>query len=271
MRKLTIATLVAGTLLAGCSPAKPSTTEAAKTEATGTAAPASAPTNSVASAEPCADDGDRLPLSGLCQARGVNYVDFAEGPRPEADAGCDWVLSEVQMIDQVLLYMGQKCGDKTTKLEFSAGAKSAEITLTSSPKAGVLPDGEGMLVARVFTTDGADAKAAVLSRVREAIEDQAESARCVVKTPMRAGWPADAMVVEDPKVIQPKDEVGDSSCGTYGNSPDSSAFWRVIGDYAVHFDLGQDVWEIDPGSFTIVPLASAETTSDGAAGDSKAN
>jgi hypothetical protein len=47
-------------------------------------------------------------------------------------------------------------------------------------------------------------------------------------------------------------------CGPYGISDDSSAFWRILGNSAWYFDLGQNVWEVDPGSFTVVKAAARQ-------------
>jgi hypothetical protein len=127
--------------------------------------------------------------------------------------------------------------------------------------AGDIPEGKAPVLVRIFTTEGGDPKASVLARAREVIKSRAESARCVAKQATQEGWPADALVVEDPKVAKPKDgEVGEGSCGAYGSDPSASSFWRVMGGYAYFFDLGQDQWEIDPGSLTMVPLATAEAT-----------
>ncbi len=251
MQKHAISAFMAGALLVGCGSASQPATEVVETE------------NMHASAEACPDDGPRLPLSGVCIARGENYVEFDDGPRPESEDGCEWVLNEVGMIDQVLLYMGYQCGDKGTKLEFSAGAEAAELSLVSQARGGVgdLPEDSRPVLARVYINDGADKQAGVLARVRDAIDDPAESKRCAIRPAKIEGWPSDALVVEDPTVVQPKDEIGEGSCGPFGMSPDAAVYWRIVGDYAFFFDLGQDVVDIDPGSFTIVPMA--QTAADG--------
>jgi hypothetical protein len=267
VRKLTIAALVAGTLLAGCSPAKVLTTSNAQAE---NAAPASktaeATSNAQAeniapaskTAEACPDDGPRLPLSGVCQSRGENYLKLSEGPRPSARKGCEWVLNEAAMpANEVLLYLAAKCNGKTTTLEFSGGARAAEVSIVSSSMAGDLAAGKGNMIARVYTANGPNPQASVLGRVRDGIEDEAQRAKCVVSPAKRDDWPGDAIVVDDPTADRPAGQLVTSVCGPYGYSTDSSAFWRVLGDFAWYFDLGQSFWEVDPGSFTIVKAAAS--------------
>jgi outer membrane murein-binding lipoprotein Lpp len=259
MRKLTIAALVAGTLLAGCTPAKVPTTSNAQTEN----AASNAQTESVApaskTAEACPNDGLRLPLSGVCQSGGENYLKLSKGPRPLARKGCEWVVNEAAMpANEVLLYLAAKCQDKTATLEFSGGARAAEVSIVSSSMAGDLAEGKGILIARVYTADGSNPQASVLGRVRDGIEDEAQRAKCVVSPAKRDDWPGDAILVDDPTANRPAGKLVTSMCGPYGYSTDSSAFWRILGDFAWYFDLGQSFWEVDPGSFTIVKAAASQ-------------
>jgi hypothetical protein len=262
MRKLTIAALVAGILLAGCSPPTAPTTPESQAEKAAPAAPAST------KAEACPDDGPRLPLSGVCQARGENYLKLSKGPRPTTLKGCKWVLNEAAMPgNEVLLYLASKCKDKTTTLEFSGGARTAEVSIIKSSMAGDLAKGKGIVIATVFTADGLDPQARVLGYVRDGIKDKAQRARCVVRPAKREEWPGDAIVVDDPTVKQPEGQLRDAMCGPYGITDDSSAFWRILGNFAWYFDLGQNVWEVDPGSFTVVQAAAGKS----ALGEGKAN
>jgi hypothetical protein len=266
MRKLTIAVLVAGTLLAGCSPAQVTTTSnpqaenaapASKTAEATPNAQAENATPASTTAEACPNNGPRLPLSGVCQSGGESSLKLSEGPRPEPRKGCEWVLNEAAMPNEVLLYLASKCQDKTATLEFSGGARAAEVSIVSSSMAGDLAEGKRIMIARVYSADGANPQASVLGRVRDGIEDEAQRAKCVVGPAKRDDWPGDAIVVDDPTANRPAGQLVTSLCGPYGYSTDSSAFWRVLGNFAWYFDMGQSFWEVDPGSFTIVKAAAS--------------
>jgi hypothetical protein len=51
-----------------------------------------------------------------------------------------------------------------------------------------------------------------------------------------------------------------TACGPFGLDQDSQRFWRIIGDRAWFFDLGQDDAPIDPGSLTIYHPQSASSS-----------
>ncbi len=107
--------------------------------------------------------------------------------------------------------------------------------------------------------------------MRDGIKNKAQRARCVVRPAKEQGWPGDAIVVDDPTVKGRKGELRDAVCGDYGYTPDGAAFWRILGDFAWYFDLGQDVWQVDPGSFTVVKASGSQPNGKAAAGEGKTN
>lgn len=89
------------------------------------------PASTVMPAQACPDDGPRLPQSGVCQGRGVNYLNFTTNwQQPLTPDGCDWVLQETKISfeNKYLLYLALRCNGVTSKLEFGAGAHMATLT-----------------------------------------------------------------------------------------------------------------------------------------------
>ncbi|MFM7404096.1 MAG: hypothetical protein ACKO1N_08400 [Erythrobacter sp.] len=197
----------------------------------------------------CPDDGPRLPGTGLCAGRATNYlnVDSASFEAPE---GCQWQVGEAEMpAGEYLLYHGLKCGERETKLSFSAGARRAVIELTGS----AFGDSEALPteLISVYVAEG-DPKAAVLMRAGEDQEDAVKG--CVVLDAKDPGLPSDALLVDNPtEAATAKLEDGPrTACGTMGLDEDSMAFWRVFQGYAWYYNLGQDALEIDPSSLTVL-------------------
>jgi hypothetical protein len=223
----------------------------------------------------CPDDGPRLPGTGLCQGRVVNYFDPArlvsikDGDLPE---GCTYVINETMTPDpnEAILYNALSCKGKTTKLEFSAGARSASLSYGVSgffddvPTAGA----EGSERVRIFTlAEVADPKAMILDMAKATAKEEkapaAEIAACEVR---QAGenYPADAFVVDvndaykKAKKLGPydkgaKDDPGTGvygACGPYGVT-DAQRFWLIRDGYAWFIDQGQDVPDFDAGSLTV--------------------
>jgi hypothetical protein len=223
----------------------------------------------------CPDDGPRLPGTGLCQGRAANYFDPArlvsikDGDLPE---GCSYVINETMTADEneAILYNALSCKGKTTKLEFSAGARSASLSWGVSgffenvPTAGA----EGSERVRIFTlAEVADPKAMILDMAKAtAKEEQAPAAEIAACEVRQAGenYPADAFVVDvndaykKAKKLGPydkgaKDDPGTGvygACGPYGVT-DAQRFWLIRDGYAWFIDQGQDVPDFDAGSLTV--------------------
>lgn len=213
--------------------------------------------NAVADAsEPCADDGDRLPLTGLCAGRAINYLNMDTSASPESEDGCEWKVMETQVVEDVLLYRGLKCGERETELEFAGGAERAELRLVSSAYSGKIDDAaieETSPMVYIYTIEG-DALKGVTERAISAIETKAEAAGCAARFAKQEYWPSDAIVVDVP-AAQAAKEADDGprvACGPLGLDEDSTSYWRVGQGFGYYFNLGQDAFEIDPGSFTIM-------------------
>jgi hypothetical protein len=222
----------------------------------------------------CPDDGPRLPGTGLCQGRVANYFDPARlaGVEGELPEGCSYVISETMTPDpdEAILYNALSCKGKTTKLEFSAGARSASLSWGVSgffdnvPTAGA----EGSERVRIFTlAEVADPKAMILDMAKATAKEEkapaAEIAACELR---QAGenFPADAFVVDVNDAYKranklgqydtgPKDEPGAGvygACGSYGVT-DSVRFWLIRDGYAWFVDQGQDLPDFDATSLTV--------------------
>ncbi|PCJ68405.1 MAG: hypothetical protein COA62_14645 [Rhodobiaceae bacterium] len=199
----------------------------------------------------CPDDGPRLPGSGVCQGRGVNYLNIVEGRQPELLEGCEWKLNETPLPGgDYLLYLAAACGQHISQLEFSAGAHFADVTVASS----AMSNGEpGSRIIRVGSADENDPYKNILLYVEDEMRDPDAFAGCKVRSGFE-GWPADAVVVDvlsDEENAQSQEMR--SACGSFGFNGESQAYWRVFDGYSWFFDLGQDAYQdIDPRSLTIV-------------------
>lgn len=247
MRKILVLLPLCLAVISGCSKAPKG--EAAKD--------ATSQSQSVAAVEPCPDDGPRLPGSGVCQGRAVNYLNFDAGPRPEAPEGCEWIVNETELAGgEYLLYLAAKCADKVTKLDYAGGAHMAVLSYDTTAIGG--EEMKGTEVAYILSAEP-DPKTAILNHAREVMDNKAEAAKCSVRPANIEGWPADAFVVDVSAAEAakfPKDEVR-SACGKYGLDEDSQRFWRAFGGFTWFFELGQDVPLVDAGSFTIYTPNSA--------------
>lgn len=199
----------------------------------------------------CADDGDRLPLTGLCAGRAVNYLNMDSSASPEAPEGCEWKVMETQFVEDVLLYRGLKCEAGETRLEFAGGAGRAELSLVNSAFLGAVDDPP--VYVQVYTVEG-DPLAGVTARALASIENPAEAAGCAARNAGLEGWPTDALVVDVSPQEAAKAPANEprAACGPLGLNEDEMSFWRVLHGYGWFFQLGQDAVEIDPGSLTLM-------------------
>ena len=193
--------------------------------------------------EACPDDGERLPLSGVCRGRAVNYMELDDATPVTAPEGCDWTVNETWFGGEVMLYRAIVCGDKKVDLEYAGGAHAAELSYKSSvlhPEA--VPDPNDIEanhpIVRVATYWKDDDW-----RLKETIGSDANIARCEIR-PAGPGYPTGA------KVIAPK--VDGADCGGYALSDTADNFWIVRPDYVYAFMLPKSERDIDPGSFVAV-------------------
>lgn len=213
--------------------------------------------NQLMGSSDCPDDGPKLPGSGVCQGRGVNYLNIVDGSAPELDVGCEWKLNEAAMPGgDYLFYLASSCGVHLSQLEFAAGAQTADVNLVKSAMGN--GDDWGSILT-VIAVDEADPKASLLQFVRNGMDDKAEAAKCRVAA--YGGGPADALVIDNLSPAEAKADMETSmeprwACGEYGLNQDSQSFWRIFGGFAWYFDLGQDAYfDIDPRSLTVVSAA----------------
>lgn len=204
--------------------------------------------------EPCADDGDRLPITGLCAGRAVNYLNIADGTPPEPQEGCEWVVQETPFATEVLLYRALKCGEKTTKLAFAGGAGLAELSYDTAAYGDADAALKGLVLVRVGGSDSSDRTAALPATARAAIENPAEKAECAVRNAGIDGWPEDALVVDvsPAQAARAAPDEPRAACGPFGFNGDEASYWRVFQGHSWFFQLGQDALQIDPGSFTLM-------------------
>lgn len=229
----------AALLLAACgAPTTPATEE--------TAAPAT-----IASAEPCPDDGPRFAVTGLCTGRISNYLDPAIGLISETPDGCDWTYTEMPFStnDEALIYRSLTCKGVTTTLEFHGGARSVELGYKTSALFEVPADAIDPV--RFFVADPAAPQKAIRDLFEGIPAD--ERPKCEIRKINLEGWPADALAIaysDAERARLPTDEPI-AMCGEFGRDEDSASYWRVFGGYAWFFNMGQDAQDFDPGSFMI--------------------
>lgn len=203
---------------------------------------------------PCADDGPRLALTGLCADRAIAYLNIAGGTPPAAPEACEWVVQETPFAGQVLLYRAAKCGEKTTRLSYASGAGMVdlayEVAAYGDP-GGVM---KGTVLVRVAGAEAEDNSASFLAIARNAIDDPTEAAKCSARKAGIEAWPADALVVDVSAVEAAKAPQGEprAACGPFGLNEDEASYWRVFQGHSWFFQLGQDALQIDPGSFTLM-------------------
>ncbi|MFZ4603080.1 MAG: hypothetical protein ACOYM8_11535 [Caulobacterales bacterium] len=237
-RSVFVAAFALAVLSAACSP------QAAK--------PADAPPAVAASS--CADDGGRLPGTGICAGRAANYLDNPP-PNPPAPEGCSWTFNEAVLADsQAVIYRAMTCKGVTTKLGFSAGARSASIDYETSALFGEAAVGETLV--RLFTLDEKDPRGGLLRMVKEGVENKEERAACELRDAGYEEWPAGALVVDVNVAYKAKKKITDdeprTACGPLGIDTGQSTYWLIKQGFAWKFDLGQEQLDIDPRTVTLL-------------------
>lgn len=248
IRSMTVALCIAAcaaTLLAACT--QPS--DAAGNNASSVAP--QAPEAAVA----CPDDGPRLPVTGLCASRSLAYLNMAGGQTDDVPDGCEWAVEETPINQQVLLYRALKCEGKETRLVYKPGKPLGELVYESAGYGDADGALKGQVLVRIAPADTKDVFGSVLKAVLPAIEDPATAAKCHVRKAGIDVWPDDALVVDDLTPAEAEAVAGDgprTACGPLGLDEDSAAYWRVFQGHGWFFQLGQDVAQIDAGSFTLL-------------------
>lgn len=201
----------------------------------------------------CPGEGPRLPITGICAGRAVAYPNVTGGWSPEAPDGCAWVVQETPLATSVLLYRAVRCGRQATRLVFQQGPGLGRLSYASAAAGEAEAMLKGQVVVSVGEARGKDEAAAVLAIARNAMSGPAERRRCRVRKANDEYLPEDALVVDwSAKAVAGLEEPRSKVCGPFGFEGDASSFWRVFQGHAWYFDLGQDAWLIDPGSFTLL-------------------
>lgn len=196
----------------------------------------------------------QLKASGLCIAQAKAMLpkpdrDFVEGLK---GFGCKPVITDAQFMGgDVLLYHAAKCKGAPVKLSASGGAHAGELTVVK----GGLHEGPPSKIATIVSSDPADPTANLVRWTRDAMKANsfppAVIAKCKARRAEKVG--PDAWVVDESPTPPPSPDGPRSSCGTYGYTEESTAYWRVFGDFAWFFEMGQDAYmPIDPNSLTLI-------------------
>lgn len=208
----------------------------------------------------CPDDGPRLPFTGICAGRAVNYLgggstygDYLPDP------GCEWVVNEVRIVDDALLYRALRCKGVTAQLEFAGGAQWAQLMVVRSALdaayGSAVADPETPLV-WFNTIDPNDIEGQLDMRSRQGAEDGLRGRVCAISRADPAISP-DGYVFDitpaDPKYAEREEGPIGAQCGRFSYGDGSVRFWRVLGDHAFLFDLSADIYQdIDPNTVTLL-------------------
>lgn len=171
--------------------------------------------------------------------------------------GCSWVISETPFATDLLLYRTLRCGDKQSSVELQVGNHMSDLVYTSRSDGGSADDADGspIVLGRVFAGNP-DGRSRIRWEARDSVGDAKAAKRCDLKPPYQPeGLPTDALIVDVAR--SPADLARDDAapvCGPFGYNPAGGSidFWRAHQGYAWFFQMGTDVWDVDPGSFTII-------------------
>ncbi|MCA8902182.1 MAG: hypothetical protein KDA53_13140 [Hyphomonas sp.] len=197
---------------------------------------------------PCADDGPRFPITGLCIGRSVAYLEPSGDWQPPE--GCTWAMNEAWIGDgtEALLYRAAVCNGVTTTLQVSGGAQSASVEYVTSALGGDVLEGQEVI--RLFVSDPANPQWHMKDILRDA--NETGEVECEIRPAGIAGWPEGALVIAptaEERAAMPQDEPV-AACGDWGLDEDSAQYWEVRQGYEWFFHLGQDQVDFDPNTVT---------------------
>jgi hypothetical protein len=200
---------------------------------------------------PCPDDGERLPVTGICRGRANAYLNEDREARTPELPDCTWTVNELALPgDEALLYRAAMCGGVTTTLAFAGGAQSAELVYERSALFGDAVIGRAAVW--LFGAPPDNPQGALRGAIAEAPDGAAM--QCEIRPAGLEGWPRDALLIAPSAAARarlPQDEPI-AACGPYGVDEDSVRYWRVAQGFAWFFDLGQEQPDFDPTSLTVL-------------------
>ncbi|MBX3594878.1 hypothetical protein [Sphingomonas sp.] len=207
------------------------------------------------SAATCAAGERTLSVTGLCQRAAAAML--PPGSKGTPMEGCEWVVRETPFATETLLYRTLHCARGETNVEFQVGNHQSQLVYASRADGGAATDADGapLVLAQVFAGDP-DGRARALWETRDSMQDPAAAKRCDVRPPYQPeGLPADAVIIDIARArgdLERDDAAPE--CGPFGYNPAGGSidFWRTSQGYAWFFRMGTDLWDVDPGSFTIV-------------------
>lgn len=212
--------------------------------------PTTAPTAPQGVAEgACADGGERLSGTGLCQSEaGALLVSDPDVRTPEL-LDCTWSVKELMLPgEEALLYRAASCGGVETTLTYAGGARRAEISYESSAVYG--DAGKGRIVVALYGTDP-DPQGALKAAIAElSYRDQGS---CQIVAVEREGWPRDALLIAPSALAREKLFEGRPvvACGPLGIDETKVRYWRVRQGFAWFFDLGDRDPDFDAGNMAV--------------------
>jgi len=212
----------------------------------------------------CTAGAATLPQSGLCPAEAAALLIEASAAPAAAPKGCRWVIRETPFATDLLLYRTLRCADRQTTVELRVGNHMSDLVYTSRADGGVVGDADdnALVLGHIFAGNP-DGRSRILWEARDSVSDARAATRCDLKPPyLNEGLPSDALIVDVAR--SPADLARDDAtplCGPFGYNPagGSIEFWRPHQGYAWFFKMGTDVWDVDPGSFTIITKDAADT------------
>lgn len=236
--------------LAGSFDAMRSTAECAAAANAAATAPPPRTAGGWGAPAPCADGLPRVAALGICRSDAYALLRTAPNWIAEAPPGCSWTINATPMPGgEYALYNAAECNGEVGVLEFSGGARFAELK----------SDGTGDMAAGVAITVASaepfNPAGTVEGHARAAMENKALANQCYAQPGATAGYPSDSFIVDQsPAKMRAAIMEGPYAgfCGRFGQA-DYTAYWRVLKNNAFFFDLGQDAFaDIDPGSLTII-------------------
>ncbi|TDP46200.1 hypothetical protein [Zavarzinia compransoris] len=230
---------------------------------------AAAPRPASGGAPGCPDDGPRLPLTGICAGRAVAYLS-GEATYGDylPDPACEWVVNEVQVVEDALLYRALRCKGVTAQLEFAGGAQWAQLMIVRSALNAVYgqkPEvSDPQPLVWFNTIDPKHVERDLDMRSRQGAEQsELRGRKCAVKKADPSLSP-DGYVFDitpaDPRYKESREGPTGPQCGSFSYGDGAVRFWRVLGDYAFLFDLTPDLYQdIDPNTLTLLRKDSSGT------------